>query len=234
VKRFYATVRVRPGDDEFSIFLDERPMRTPAKHPFSLPTVALADAIAEEWEVQPAKIDPSTMPLTRHAYTAIDGVRTHASQVADEIARFGETDLLCYRANAPEALARQQAEAWQPLLDWLYETYGVGLVSTSGVVPTTQDPDGIGVLRRLVGGYNAFELAALHTVVSISGSLVIGFAVATGRLDAENAWRLSRVDHDFQADRWGVDHEAAALAAKTEGDLAAAVRFLALARSSQS
>ncbi len=230
MKRFYTKVLVSRGDDGFSILLDERPMRTPAKRSFGLPTMSLSEAVAEEWDAQSTEIDPATMPLTRHAYTAIDGVRAHADGVADEVARFGETDLLCYRAAAPDTLVRQQAENWQPLLDWLHETHGVLLVSTTGVVPTAQDPGGIAVLRRLVGGYDAFELAALHTVVSISGSLVIGLAVSAGRLDASQAWRLSRLDHDFQSDRWGVDHEAAALAAQTEGDFAAAVRFLALVR----
>ncbi len=230
MKRFYERASATPQGDAFSVLLDGKVMRTPAKNAFSLPTESMADAVAEEWAAQSDTIDAATMPLTRHAYTAIDGVRTNMPQVVDEITRFGWTDLLCYRAEVPPVLVQRQNEAWQPLLNWLHETYGVALVVTSGVVPVAQDDIGLVALGKVVGAFGGFELTGLHTVVSVSGSLVIGLAVAAERLDTAEEWSFSRIDNDFQAGQWGVDPEAADDAARARSDLVAAARFIALAR----
>ncbi|NQV80852.1 MAG: ATPase [Alphaproteobacteria bacterium] len=230
MKRFYDVASTARQGDAFSLLLDGKVMRTPAKNAFSLPTQSLAEAIAEEWTAQSDTIDAAAMPLTRHAYTAIDGVSANIPQVADEVARFGATDLLCYRAESPPVLVQRQSDAWQPLLNWLQETYGVALTVTAGVVPVGQDDNGLVALRKVVGVFSAFELTGLHTVVSVSGSLVIGLAVAAEKLDPAAAWAVSRIDNDFQADQWGVDPEAAADAARAKSDLVAAARLMGLVR----
>ena len=230
MKRFFTTASTERREGGFAVLLDGRAMLTPAKNSLVLPTMALADAIAVEWAAQGDEIDAATMPLTRHAYTAVDGVRQGIDQVIDEIARFAETDLLCYRAESPKALATQQVGAWQPLLDWLNETHDATLVVTNGVVPVPQSPAQIAVLKRLVAAHDVYPLTALHTLVSISGSLVIGLAVSAERLDATAAWEASRVDHDYQAAQWGTDIEAAADATRTRSDFVAAARFMDLAR----
>jgi chaperone required for assembly of F1-ATPase len=230
VKRFFESATTDRREGGFAVLLDGRAMLTPAKNGLVLPSLALADAIAAEWAAQVDEIDAATMPLTRHAYTAVDGVRQGIDQVIDEITRFAETDLLCYRADTPKALATQQACAWQPLLDWLNESYGATLVVTNGVVPVRQNPVQIAVLKRLVAAHDVYPLTALHTIVSISGSLVIGLAVSARHLDGTKAWEVSRIDHDFQAAQWGTDSEAAADAIRTRSDLLAAARFMDLAR----
>lgn len=230
MKRFYKDVKSERRSDGFVVLLDGRTIRTPAKNALELPSSLLGDAIAAEWAAQFDEIDPASMPLTRHAYTAIDGVRRSAEQVVDEIGRFGETDLVCYRADGPRSLVAKQAEAWDPLLVWLQEEHGAALAKTSGIMPIQQPPEALTVLKKTLKKHNAFELTALHTIVSISGSLVIGLAASAGHLDASSAWQVSRVDHDFQAAVWGVDREAAAEAARARSNLNAAVQFLELAR----
>lgn len=230
MKRFFESATTDRREGGFAVLLDGRAMLTPAKNGLVLPSLALADAIAAEWAAQVDEIDAATMPLTRHAYTAVDGVRKGIDQVIDEITRFAETDLLCYRADTPKALATQQASAWQPLLDWLNEAHGATLVVTNGVVPVQQNPAQIAVLKRFVAAHDVYPLTALHTIVSISGSLVIGLAVSARYLDGAKAWEVSRIDHDFQAAQWGTDSEAAADAIRTRSDLLAAARFMDLAR----
>jgi len=230
MKRFYREASAGDGDDGFVVLLDARPVKTPAKAGLVLPTESLAAAVAAEWDAQTETVDPNAMPLMRLACTAIDRVAPQREAVADEVARYAATDLLCYRADSPETLVRRQDETWQPLLDWLAESHGVHLAATTGVMPVAQDEAGLARLRKVVAAHDSFELAALHTAVSVCGSLVLGLAVSTGRLDAAAAWQASRLDHDFQADRWGEDPEAARLAAVAEADLHAAARFLDLIR----
>jgi len=230
VKRFFESVTTDRREGGFAVLLDGRAMLTPAKNDLELPSAELAKAIAAEWAAQVEEIEAATMPLTRHAYTAVDGVRQTVDQVVAEITRFAETDLLCYRADMPKMLADQQARAWQPLLDWLHEAHGTTLVVTNGVIPIQQNPEQIAALKSLVAAHDLYALTALHTLVSISGSLVIGLAVSAGRLDATTAWVASRIDYDFQAAQWGADPEAAADAIGTRSDLEAAARFLDLAR----
>ncbi len=230
MKRFYEKAAVAPRDDGFTIRLDGRAMLTPAKNPLRLPSSALAVAVASEWAAQAEEIDKTTMPLTRHAYTAIDGVRRSFDHVVEEIARYAETDLTCYWAEAPQTLVAKQAAAWQPLLDWAEETYGARLEVAAGIMPVQQPPESLAALRAAVAAHDSFALAALHTLVSISGSLVIGLAVSAGRLDASGAWKVGRIDHDFQASQWGEDPEAAMEAARARADLEASALFLSLVR----
>jgi len=231
VKRFYELATAARRDDGFTILLDARAMLTPAKNPIALPTAELAEAIAAEWSAQTEEIDTTTMPYTRHAYTAIDGVQQSSSQVVQEVARFAETDLTCYWAEGPDSLTVEQAAAWQPLLDWLQEQYGVSLAVTRGIMPVQQQPESLAALTAVVAAHDPFALTALHTIVSISGSLVIGLAVSAGHLASSRAWQVSRIDHDYQAAQWGEDPEAAADAARTKAEFEAAARFLDLVRS---
>ena len=230
MKRFFESVTTEQRDGGFSVLLDGRAMLTPARNILELPTAVLAKAIACEWATQAQEIEAVTMPLTRHAYTAVDGVRQAADKVVAEIARFAETDLLCYRADIPKVLADEQEKVWQPLLNWLYEAHGTTLLVTRGVIPIQQCPEQIAALKQLVAVHDIYALSALHTLVSISGSLVIGLAVSSGHLDPTAAWVASRIDYEFQAKQWGADSEATADAIGTRSDFEAAARFLVLAR----
>jgi chaperone required for assembly of F1-ATPase len=229
MKRFYKDVSVEKTPAGFRILLDGKPVKTPGRHDLLLSTHALADAIAGEWQVQDEEIKPAAMPLLRLANTALDGVAKSRGEVIAAILRFGEHDLICYRAEEPKLAARQQG-AWDPMLGWAACRYGVKLYTGAGVTHVAQPPESLTRLRDAIAAFDDFALAALHVLVSITGSLVLGLAVAEGTLDSAQAFALSRMDEDYQAERWGRDDEAAARAAALAREMQAAAAFLIAAR----
>jgi len=227
-RRFWTSASAVQVEGGFAVHLDARPVKTPLKAPLVLPTEALARAVAAEWQAQEGKVRPETMPVTRTANSALDKVGPQHGAVADMLAGYGESDLLCYRAEGPEALIRRQAEAWDPLLDWAATGLGAPLRVTTGVMPVTQPPTSLAALSRLVHQLDPFRLAAFHDLVAISGSLVLALAVIRGRLTADLAWTLSRTDEDWQIALWGEDEEAAEHAALKRAAFLAADRFYGL------
>lgn len=207
-KRFWKAAETRPEANGYGVYLDGRPVKTPAKAPLVLPTEGFAEAVRAEWEAVDEVIDPGQMPFTRTANAAIDKVALQKEEVADMIADYGGTDQLCYRAEGPEALRARQDAAWDPLLYWARETYGAQLAVTSGVMHLAQAPEALVPLRAAVHACNPFQLAALHDLVSLSGSLVIGLAAANGQASPEALWALSRIDETWQEEQWGEDEEA--------------------------
>jgi chaperone required for assembly of F1-ATPase len=228
MKRVYREVTTRPAADGWGIALDGRPTRTPARHELIVPSAALAEAIAVEWDVQRDEIRPATMPLTRLAATAIDRTSTQRDLVVAETANYAGTDLVCYRAEHPPALvARQQAE-WQPLIDWAMLRYDAGLAATNGILPRPQSPAALKAFAAAVAAQDDFRLTALHAMTAACGSLVIALALMEGRLDAAAAFAVSQLDETFQIEAWGEDAEAAARRQALAEDIAAASRFVRL------
>ncbi|SIO52803.1 Chaperone required for the assembly of the F1-ATPase [Rhodovulum sp. ES.010] len=233
LKRFWKAAEVAETDGGFTVHLDGRPLRTPAKAPLVMPTRAMAEAAAAEWDAQEAEVRPLTMPVTRAANAAIDRVRTHRAEVAALIAAYGESDLLCHRADSPAELVAWQEAAWGPLLAWARDALEAPLVVTSGVIPCPQPADALSALQARVAARDEFELTALHNLVGLSGSLVIGFAAMEDAVaPIEELWDLSRLDETWQERQWGVDDEAAAAAARKKEDFLQARRFADLARRS--
>ena len=230
-RRFYTAVSVAPGEGEFHVLLDGRPSRSPGGSAQPLPSRALAEAIAGEWRAQGEKIDRRAMPLARLADLARDSAARDRAGFVDRVAAHAESDLLCYRAAHPEALARRQAACWQPLLDWVAARYGAALAVTAGISPVRQDPAALAALRRAVESADMWALAALHEAARACGSAVLALALRERRLNAEGAAAASQLDERFQAERWGEDAEAAARRAALAANIAAAARFLALLES---
>lgn len=226
LKRFWKNADVTGTDEGFEVRLDGRAIRTPAKALLVLPTKALAEAIAGEWDAQEEVVKPATMPMTRTANSAIDRVAPQMAEVAGLIAEYGGSDLICYRATAPVALEERQAEVWDPLIDWAATELGAPLAITSGIVPVPQRSESLARLAGLVAGSEPFALAALHELVTLSGSLVLGLAVSHGRLSADEAWAASTLDDDWQREQWGADEEADARQAKRHTAFLDAARFL--------
>lgn len=207
-KRFWKETGITEGDTGFGVALDGRPVKTPAKAALILPTRGFAEAVAREWDAIEDQIDPREMPFTRTANAAIDKVTVQKAEVADMIADYGGTDLLCYRAEGPETLRARQDAAWDPLLDWAERIFGARLLVTSGVMHKAQPEAAQKPLRAAVHGCTAFQLAALHDLVALSGSLIIGLATARGQSAPEALWELSRIDETWQEEQWGEDEEA--------------------------
>ncbi len=224
-KRFWTSAVIVPEGEDFAIQLDGRPVRTPLKERLRVPTRAFAEEVAREWAEQGEVLDPNTMPATRLANAAIDKVRPQRPEVVEMLASYGASDLLCYRAEGPSTLIARQEAGWDPLLAWSAEELGADLAVGSGVMPVAQAPGDLQRLREPVEAMDAFELAAFHDLVALSGSLVLALAVALGRLSAEEAWRLSRLDEDFQIEEWGDDEEAAEAAARRRRAFLDAARF---------
>jgi len=226
VKRFYKEVRVAP---DFSIELDGKPVKTPAKATLASPTHKLAEAIAQEWREQGEVIRPSDMILTRLANTAIDRIEALRDDIAAELLGFGRNDLLCYRANEPDELVMRQRAGWDPLLEWARLTLGADLKTTQGIGHVAQDARAIAALERVLRLQDCWTLAGLQTATTITGSLVLALALAQG-LSAADAFQLSHIDDLFQAEKWGRDAEAEKRLRRRAFELEMAGRFMALAR----
>jgi chaperone required for assembly of F1-ATPase len=233
MKRVYKSVATRSTENGWGVTLDGRPLRTPARRELRVPSEPLALAIAAEWDAQDPEIRPETMPLTRLAATAIDHTTEKRAEVAAEIANYAGTDLLCYRADHPPALAARQEAAWQPLIDWAAGRYDAGLAVTAGVVPLAQSPASLKVYAGVVAALDEFRLTALQAAAAACGSLVIALALLERRLDAEAAFEVSQLDETFQVEAWGDDAEAARRRALLADDIRAAARFLDLLGSSR-
>jgi chaperone required for assembly of F1-ATPase len=227
-RRFWTTARTVPTEGGFAVQLDARPVRTPRKVPLILPTVALADAVAAEWQAQGDKVDPISMPFTRTANSAIDTVTAQFDVIAQMVADYGASDLLCYRAVDPADLIELQARGWDPLLDWAADSLGARFRTTAGIVHVAQPPESLSVLNGLVRALTPFQLAAFHDLVSISGSLILAIAVQRGRITADEGWTLSRIDEDWQISLWGEDEEAAEVALGKHAAFLQADRFYRL------
>lgn len=206
-KRFWKEASVEEVDGGFTVRLDGRAVKTPAKAALIVPTRALAELIAAEWDAQVETVDPTTMPATRAANAAIDKVAIQHAEVAEMLAEYGGTDLLCYRATAPEELIARQAADWDPLLDWAAGQFGGRLVTGAGVMHVPQDPALLQAMAQRVHGLAPFELTAFHDLVALSGSLVIAFAVLDELQTDEALWKASRIDETWQQEQWGADEE---------------------------
>lgn len=231
MKRFYKEVSTAPVEGGFGVLLDGRPVQTPARNVLALPTEKLASAIAAEWQDQGEDVIATAMPLLRLANSVIDGVAVNRGGVIDAILRFGENDLLCYRAHQPLDLAARQREGWNPLLDWIRGQHGAPMAVAEGLTHVDQTPEALAALRRALEKFDAFALGGLHVVASITGSTVLALAVADGFISGAHAFELSRIDENYQAEKWGQDAEAAKRAAALAHELDKAVALIALSRS---
>jgi chaperone required for assembly of F1-ATPase len=225
VKRFWKDVAI---DADRVVTLDGKPVRTPGRRPLALPSNALAEAVAAEWRAVGETIDPRTMPLTGLANAATDPIANDPAQFAARLAAYGESDLLCYRAEGPPQLVERQAAAWDPLLAWARERYDVTFAVTTGVMHVAQPDATIVRLHEAVAAYDDFRLAGLSPVVTLTGSLVIGLALIEGEIDADAAWAAAGIDEDWSVEMWGEDWQATQLREMKRKEFGVGVEFLGL------
>jgi chaperone required for assembly of F1-ATPase len=228
VKRFWTSAEIAATDDGWTVALDGRPIRTPARALLQIPSETLAEAIAAEWSAVEAKVDPRSMPLTGLTNAAIDRIAPAKDAFAAGIAKYAEADLACYRAEGPQGLVDRQAASWGVLLAWARRRYDVDFATTTGIIHVPQPSATVERLAHAVAALDAFRLAALSSLVTIGGSLIAALAVLEDALSAEEAWAAVSVDDAWQLEQWGSDAEAeAALAGRHQAFLAAA-EFLEL------
>lgn len=212
--------------DGFTVALDGRMVKTPAKRSLIAPTEALAHAMAKEWAAQGMEIDPFSMPLTQLANSALDRTGTQRAEIVKAVSAYGGSDLICYWADAPAELIDRQRAAWRPLIDWANDRFDISLVVVQGIVHKPQEPRTLANLREEVASLDDFRLTGLADCVAAAGSLIIGLALLHGRLDSDGVFESSQVDETFQIDLWGEDWEQKQKRVGLRAGIKAAERFL--------
>jgi chaperone required for assembly of F1-ATPase len=224
-KRFYAKAGVGEAEGRFTVTLDNRPIRTPSGRIITIPSRAIAEAVAAEWEAQQEMINPLTMPMTRFANSVVEAVVDRTAAVTEDIARYFNSDLLFYRAGHPEALVAREAKHWDPVLFWAADELGAHFILAEGVVHVHQPDEAVAAARAALPA-DPWSIAATHVVTTLTGSALLALALARGLLDAEAVWAAAHVDEDWNADQWGTDEEAAERRAARSVDFRAAARIL--------
>ena len=228
-KRFYAAATVAPRETgNFGIELDGRPIKTPAGHALAVPSQALAEAIAGEWNAQGDAIVPASLPLTRLANSAIDGVTDREAEVLQDIVKYAASDLLCYRAASPAGLVEIQTRVWDPILDWLGAEYDAPFKVETGMKHVEQPSASLDAVRQAISALGPFRLAALHVITTLTGSALIALAHAKRFLNSDAAWEAANVDENWQVSQWGEDFEAAQRQKKRFSEFLNASRFFDL------
>ena len=234
MKRFWTIATVEPLTNGHVVLLDGKPMRLPDGAALLVGPARLALAIGEEWQLAGGgtggDMSFSDTPLTRLAGTAQQRIAPAPTPTVAAVARYGESDLLCYRAETPRELVQRQNRLWQPWLDWAALIHDAPLRVTSGVGYIKQHHDSIAALTRVVARMDVHALAGLAIAVPALGSLVLGVALAEGALDAATATALGALDELFQAEQWGEDNEAMVRRAAVAAEIALAARYIALTR----
>jgi chaperone required for assembly of F1-ATPase len=230
MKRFYKTAEPVPAAGGHGVALDGKLVKTRGRHDLIVPSPPLAAAVAAEWDAQHGEIRSAAMPLTRLAGTTIDRSAAQRDAIVQQVANYAGTDLVCYRAAHPPALAALQQAVWQPLIDWAADRYGAPLAVTAGVIPASQSAASLAAFTEAVAEYDDFSLTALHAATAACGSLVIALALLEGRLDADQAFAASQLDESFQIEVWGEDAEQAKRRAALAAEIAAAAQFISLLR----
>lgn len=238
-RRFYkhADVRAVPqgeggrGETLYQVLLDDRPVRTPRKQALAVPQRALAEAIAAEWNAQGQEIDPVTMPLTRLANSILDGVIGREADVRADILKYAASDLLCYRAGGPSGLVQRQLAAWDRIIAWARTTLDARFVLTEGVMPVAQPSSALEGVATALEPLDAYRLAGIHVMTTLTGSALLALAHSRGELSAAEAWAAAHIDEDWQIEQWGEDFEAAERRRHRWGEMEAASRLLDLLES---
>src|SRR5690606_18042871 len=223
-KRFYKDVTVTQVDDGFSVQLDAKPVRTPGKALLVVPTKPAAELLAAEFDAQQETINPVSMPVVRLVNTAIDGVATDLQAVLEDVMRFSGSDLVCYRADAPQELVQRQADAWDPILDWAQATLGARFILGEGIMHVAQPREAVTAVGIwLKQREDAFRLSSIHLMTSLTGSALIALAVEAGAITPDEGWKIAHVDEDWTNEHWGEAAEATARRIARRKDFDAAV-----------
>ncbi|MBV9530658.1 MAG: ATPase [Bradyrhizobium sp.] len=224
-KRFYASAAVIDAQGGFAVTLDGKPIRTPSGRLVTAPVREIAEAISAEWEAQQETIDPLTMPMTRFANSVVEAVVDRVDLVANDIAKYLNSDLLFYRAGHPEGLVAREGSHWDPVLFWAADQLGAHFILAEGIMHVSQ-PDSAVKAARAALPEHPWSIAALHVVTTLTGSALLALALAHRALDPDRVWAAAHVDEDWNAEQWGVDKEAADARAARLVDFRAAAQII--------
>lgn len=226
-KRFYKSVA---ATDQLGIALDGRSVKTPLKAPLVLPTRALAEAVAAEWDAQIDVINPHAMPLTKLANTAIDRAISEKSKIVAEILEFAGSDMICYRAESPAGLVQRQKTHWDPIIAWAKTDLKAGFTVVNTITHKRQSPTTLQALEVHIEWLDPFSLVGVHNLTTLTGSALLAVMLAVGKIPTEAAWRAANLDENWQIEAWGEDDEAMARRTERLNEFSASVKFVNLAR----
>jgi chaperone required for assembly of F1-ATPase len=226
-KRFYKSVNIT---DKLEIALDDRIVKTPLKVPLVLPSRALADAVAAEWDAQTEFIHPGAMPLTKLANTAIDRATAERASITAEIIEFAGSDMVCYRSDKPQSLVASQSKHWDPVIAWAHSVLNAKFETVDSITHITQSPDALGSICDHVASLDGFTFTAIHNLTTLSGSALTALMLAAGAMSSDEAWAATNVDEDWQVATWGKDDEAEVRRAGRLREFSACVNFINLAK----
>lgn len=227
-KVLFSVAEPQEADGGATVTLDGRPLTTPSRSPFVVPTDSLAAAIAQEWQAQKDEIRPETMPLTRLANSAIDKIPAQFGETVTELASYAQTDMTCFRADSPQGLIDRQTASWDPALDWLKSAHGIRLIPTIGIAPVPQPQEGLDAFTSWLADQTPFALMGLHELIGLSGSIVLARAVAEGAMSPQEAWQASILEEMWNVEVWGEDEQAAQDRAAKQSAFEAGHKFFQL------
>ena len=226
MKRFYKEVTLDTLSEGFGVFLDGRPLRTPAKTVMSVPSKRLAEAVQEEWASAGEDIKPEEMPFFSMAVTVLDRVATQSETLCGELCDYAGNDVLFYRAGAEDnALDQQQAQLWTPWCEWASGKFGAQLAITNGLMPINQPPQWRGAVSGYLGQLSDWHLGILYRAVTLSGSFILGLAFFEREIDAAKLFRIAFLEELHQNEIWGLDSEAERRQKQIEQELTDLERF---------
>ncbi len=227
-KRFYKEVTVAPSGEGWTVLLDGKPVRTPARRPLELPTQAAARIVADEFDAQPDEINPALMPATRLANTVVDGIAPDPQPIIEDVIRFAASDLLCYRAQSPRELVDRQSALWDKVIDWYRDAHGANFILAEGVMHVAQPREAMAIFSAIANRHaDPFSAGCIHTFATLTGSAMLALAIAEGFLTVEEAWEAANVDEDWNVAHWGEDAEAVQRREARWRDMEAAGRLFA-------
>ena len=228
-KRFWKEAAVVTVDGGYNVTLDGHAVRTPSKAPLNIAYLPIADLIAAEWMAQETTVDPSTMPATRMVNSVIDKVSVNSDAIVEMLTEYAGSDLICYRSLSPQELIEEQAASWDPLMEWTAAAMNAPMVSTNGVMFIAQQDASLDEYRKRLNAMNNYQLAGVHDLITISGSIAISFALITNHITFDQAWMAATVDEAWQEKQWGIDEEAKEALKKKRADFEFAYNFWKLA-----
>ncbi|XP_032473172.1 ATP synthase mitochondrial F1 complex assembly factor 2 isoform X1 [Phocoena sinus] len=203
-KRFYQNVSISQGEAGFEINLDHRKLRTPQAKLFTVPSEALAVAVATEWDSQQDTIKTYTMHLTTLCNTSLDNpTQRDKNQLIWAAVKFLDTDTVCCRVEEPETLVELQRNEWDPVIGWAERRYGVKIGSSTSIVGPSIPARTREVLVSHLASYNTWALQGIEFVVSQLKSMVLTLGLIDLHLTVEQAVLLSRLEEAFQIQKWG-------------------------------
>lgn len=205
MKRFYRLVTSVQDGEGYLIHLDGKPVRTPSGRPLTAPNADLSAHVVQEWTAQGDSILPDTMPLTQILTTAQDREGEDRAAIEVSVLAYLDTDLLCYRTAAPDAIATRQSEEWNKWLQDFAEKSGVMLETTTNIVALKQPDAAHDFVRGVLTQADRWTFTAIQMVTAATGSLILALAFVAGRASPDDVFKASQVEELYRSALYNED-----------------------------